>query len=367
MKRILTLLVVTFLVSTVSVMAEQSTLIDFSTLTTDYPQQNATQNAATMIDFSNVAGASFTQADKAAMRTSLAVQNWEVELASSSRSVENATLSMVQPAPVRQGASQYAGETVLGVRVHFPTEPFNSWAMVKPPFEIPAYSDKTTVDQNGDIVVPPDQQGLGDKFDNYGIVKNIGTLKSVSVDVYGLNFPENFSVILQDQNNQQQEIFLGNLKFDGWRKLTWENPNYISEVRDREIRQLPLYPNLSPYRKLIGLLFYRDASQVGGDFISYIKDIQVTYDQATLSTQSDINNEQVWGILEQREQQRRESELRKLGNLQVLRYLEQQKMDKSSLNQQQQGSTQGTGATSGSSGNAQGSSSSSSGSSSSGQ
>lgn len=355
MKRILVLMVVAFVTVTVSVMADQSTLIDFSQLTADYPQQSPTQNSATMIDFSNVAGASFTQADKAAMRTSLAISNWDVQLASSSQNVENDTMSMVQPAPVRQGASQFAGQTVLGVRVHFPTEPFNSWAMIKPPFEIPAYSDKTTIDQSGNLVVPADQKGIGDKFDNFGIVKNVGTLKSLSVDIYGLNFPESFSVILQDQNNQQQEVFLGNLQFDGWRKLTWNNPNYISQVRDRTLRQSPLYPNLAPYRKLIGFLFYRDADQVGGDFISYIKDIQITYDKAILETQSDINNEQVWGILEKREQQRREAELRNLGNIQVLRYLEEQKMDHSSS--QQNGNSQGTSS----------SGSSSSGSSSSGQ
>jgi hypothetical protein len=348
MKRFLILFVVTFMALSVSVMAEQSTLIDFSKLTADYTSSTPPQNTATMIDFSNQAGASFTQVDKAAMRTSLAISNWDIELASSSRNVMNLTESLVKPATVRQGAANYAGDTVMGIRVHFPTEPYNSWAMIKPPFDIPAYSDKTTVDNNGNLTVPQDQVGVGDKFDGFGVVKNVGSLKSLSVSVMGLNYPERLGVILSDENNDQQEIDLGPLNFDGWRTLTWENPNYIADVRNRALRVQPLYPNLTPYRKLVGFIIYRDGSQIGGDFISYLKDVNIVYDLATLNLQTDINNEQVWGILQQREQARRQAELQKLGNIQVLRYLEQQKMAKpaapgSQGGQSSGGTTGGTG------------------------
>ncbi len=339
MKRFLVLFAVAFTVLSFSVMAEQSKLIDFSQLVANYPNNNPQQNDATMIDFSNQAGASFTQADKAAMKTSLAIDNWVVTLASSSRNVINQSESMVKPAQVRQGAAQFAGDTVMGIRVHFPTEPYNSWAMITPPFDIPAYMDKTTVDNNGNLTVPAADKGLGNKFDGYGVVKNVGTLKSLSVDVMGLNYPESLSVVLTDQNNDQQEVFLGNLTFDGWRTLTWNNPNYVSEVRNRQLRQYPLYPNLTPYRKLTGFLVYRDAAQIGGDFISYIKDVNITYDKAVLNLQSDINNEQVWGILQQREQSRRDAEFRRLGSIQVLRYLEKLKMDNPAAQQGQAGTT----------------------------
>jgi len=339
MKRFLVLFAVAFTVLSFSVMAEQSKLIDFSELVANYPTNNPQQNEATMVDFSTAAGASFTQADKAAMKTSLAIENWVVTLASSSQNVINEAASMVKPATVRQGAAQFAGQTVMGVRVHFPTEPYNSWAMIAPPFDIPAYMDKTSVDANGNLVTAANQQGLGDKFDGYGVVKNVGTLKSVSVNVMGLNYPESLSVVLTDQNNEQQEIPLGNLNFDGWRTLTWNNPNYVSEVRNRQLRSYPLYPNLTPYRKLTGFLVYRDAAQIGGDFISYIKDVSITYDKAVLNLQSDINNEQVWGILQNREQARRDAEFKRLGNIQVLRYLESLKMDQTG--QQAQAAAQG--------------------------
>jgi hypothetical protein len=132
--------------------------------------------------------------------------------------------------------------------------------------------------------------------------------------------------VLQDENNEQREVFMGYLNFDGWRDLTWMNPNYVSDVRNRELRQFPLYPNLAPMRKLIGIRIYRDAMMEGGDFITYTRDITVTYDRAVLQLERDINDERVWGILQEREAARRDAELRNLGNIQVLRYLEQRKM-----------------------------------------
>jgi len=89
----------------------------------------------------------------------------------------------------------------------------------------------------------------------------------------------------------------------------------------------PLYPKGEPYLKLIGIIIYRDAAQEGGDFVTYVKDIKVTYDKAIIQTTRDINDEAIWGILQQRNEARRLAELKRLGNLQVLRFLEQQKMD----------------------------------------
>jgi hypothetical protein len=250
---------------------------------------------------------------------------------------------LVKSATVREEADRYAGDTVMGVRVNFPQNDFNSWALVQPPFEIPAYADPTEVQDDGTLTVPEDQEGSGDKYVGAGVLKNVGTLKSISVTVHGLNFPHGFSVILQDETNEQKEVFMNYLDFNGWRTLEWENPNYVENVRNRELRELPLYPNLQPMRKLIGFRIYKDGSMPGGDFITYIKDVTLTYDLAVLDLQRDINNEQVWGILQERERARREAELRRLGNVQVQRYLEQQKMDDPEERQQEGGQQQGGG------------------------
>lgn len=322
MKRFSLILLGLVFVLSIPVFADTSVLLDFSTLVAD---TEFGENEATLVDFSDQAGTGFTDDERNAMKTSLALQNWEVVLASSSRTVDNMRKSMTRAVRVNDNAVKFAGETVLGVRIHFPMDPFNSYAIVKPPFEIPAYMRRTILQADG-TMIEDDQDLTGSKFEGYGVVKNVGVVKSISVNVYGSNFPNGFGLILKDQNNREQQIFMSYLNFDGWRELVWNNPNYVTEVRDREIKRYPLYPRSEPMRKLVGLVFYKDAAQEGGDFISYVKDITITYDKALLETTRDINEEEVWGILSDREAARRTSEFARLGNLQVLRYLESKKM-----------------------------------------
>jgi len=326
MKRIGILLI---LILTLAFIAfpEEAILINFSTLAEDLVDVgNREENEPTLVDFSEKAGTGFTEEEKAAMKTSLKLDNWEVVLASSSRTVINQTMSKAITATVNDNAKKYAGEAVLGVRIHFPEENFNSWAIVQPPFEIPAYMRKTEFQLDGTLT-EDDTDLLGTKFDNYGVLKNIGTIKTITMNVYGSNFPNGIGLLLKDQDNNVKNIFMDYLKFDGWKTLTWKNPNYITEVRNRELKQLPLYPKATPMYKLAGVIIYRDGSQPGGDFITYIKDISMTYDKAVLNLERDIDEEALWGILEERETSRRTAEFSKLGNLQVLRYLESKKMD----------------------------------------
>ena len=306
--------------------ADEAVLLDFSSLTADYPSDKPKENSATMVDFSGVSGSSYTDEEKAMMKTSLAIPNWDIIFSSSSRTVFNQSLSTAKQAKVRDGAPNFAGATVMGVRVHFPTGMYNGWALVAPPFEIPAYLDKGTIGSDGKINVAAEEAGRGRMFDGVGVVKNVGVLKSLSMNVHGLNFPHTVSVILKDENNEEQEIHLGTMKFDGWRKMAWENPNYISEARNRELRVFPLYPRSAPMRKLVGIRIYRDGSHEGGDFIGYFKDISIIYDKALLTLERDIDDEGIWGILQKREEARRNAEIRRLGHLQVLRYLENKKM-----------------------------------------
>ncbi|MFP4113653.1 MAG: flagellar filament outer layer protein FlaA [Spirochaetota bacterium] len=328
MKRIFILLVIAMVA--VGAFAAESTLIDFTLLTADTTvgEGDAAQqeHERTLVDFAEVAGASFTEEERDLMKSSLFIENWEVDLNSSAESALTQANSQVRLATVREDAEPFGGDPVLGARVSFPTEPWNAWAVIQPPFEIQGYADRTELNADGEVVeVQGDDVGEGDKFeDGYGVIKNVGVLKQVGLNVYGLNFPHSISVILQDENNEQHEIFMGYLQFDGWRQLIWDNPNYITDVRDRELQTYPLYPNLQPMMKLVGFRVYRDGSNVGGDFITYIRDVTLVYDEARLELQEAIPHDDLWGILDQREQERRQAELRRLGNQQVLRFIEQQ-------------------------------------------
>ena len=312
MKRIIVFLAV-FLIVAAMASAVENVLIDFNELVDDFQGEHQ----ATLMDFSSTAGTTFTEEEKAAMNTSLYVPNWAVELSSSSRSIVNDRLSYVRFPTVNAQGFKYAGENVLGVRVHFPTSPHNSYAWIKPPFMIPAFATNAFIED----------APKGDQFNGFGVIKNVGTIKSIKVNTYGMNFPVGLAVVLSDENEQTRQIPMGYLDFDGWRELTWENPNYIYEIRNRELRSIPLYPSRGAAVTLDSIQLYRDAMKEGGDFIGYFKDIVVTYDQAIIQDiDTDLNHEQIWGILAEREVERQNAELKRLGNLHILRYLEEKKM-----------------------------------------
>lgn len=332
-----------------AVIADEAVLIDFSALTADIipdpiDESKLTQNRGTMMDFSTVAGASYTDEQKAQMRVSLAIENWDVLLASSSRVGMNEALSYTREAQVDAEAAKYPGSTVLGIRVRFPLEPFNSWARIQPPFDIPAFEPKADIDDNGAITERTNEQGTDPanahltRFEGVydsearmaralGVVKNVGTIKAVQVSVRGLQFPHGLSVILKDDQGEERTMFMGYLNFDGWRELRWDNPQYITDVRNRELRISPLYPKATPFVKIAGFLITRDAAHPGGDFITYIKDVKILYDKAVLEPLRDIDDEALWGIVGKREEDRKRTESLRFGANQVLRFIERQKQE----------------------------------------
>jgi hypothetical protein len=312
MKRFFTILGVALFLANSGAFAEQATLIDFAKLV---GSGDAGLHAPTTLDYSRQAGSAYSAEDKAKMKISLAIPSWEINLASSSRTVENQTLSFITAAPVKADAAKYAGETVMGVRVHFPDFGVNSFALIRPPFTIPAYA---TLD--GDQTAK-----TGAQFDGYGILKNVGVVKSIQINILGRNFPNGLSLLLENELGEEQEIFMGYLNFDGWKSLTWNNPDYLQSVRNRELKINALYPRSSPFMKLKGIIIKRDSAQEGGDIVSYIKDVKVIYDLAVVDRNADVDDEAVWGILKKREEAARNFELARLGNLQVLRALEDKK------------------------------------------
>jgi hypothetical protein len=314
-----------------SLFAEEAVLIDFGKLAADIhvsvgaDDQDSTpnHNRATMMDYSRVRfGGSFTEDQKKVMRTSLAIGNWEVLLASSSRTVSNMVLSYTKEAASKQWG------TVMGVRVHFPLENFNSWAHIQPPFEIPAFEPRANVQDDGTIEAADNSDGITSpsRFeDGYGVVKNVGTIKSIAVNVYGLNFPHGLSALYIDSFGTKRSSFMGYLSFDGWGELRWDNPSYVQEVRNRDLRLYPLYPASTPFIKFAGFEIKRDASKDGGDFITYFKDVKIIYDKAVLDTDRDLDDEVLWNIIQDRENARKSWEMERFGHNQILRYLDTQK------------------------------------------
>lgn len=331
MKRTLFLTAAVMLLAGTFAFAKESILIDFTLLDADTVADengNPTENSRTVMDYSVAAGATFTSDQKSLMKTSLALPRWEVELNSSARNVEAVAYSQVVAAPVKDTADvPFAGSNVMGVRVIFPTWNNNANARIVPPFEIQAYEPLSDADENGNRLQPTDEQKGKYLFEEgYGLVKNVGTLKSIAVTTMGMNYPHQLYVLLKDNDGVERRYLMGNLYFDGWKTLQWNNPDYISEVRTREIRVYPIYPRGLPFVKFCGFQVTRDASHIGDNFIGYFKDVKIIYDLAVLSADRDIDDEDLWGIIGKKEQARQNNEMSRFGNKQVNRFIEQEKM-----------------------------------------
>lgn len=349
-------LTVALLLAGACVFAEKATLIDFTLLDADIVQKTDvngeavtdkegnpvyTQNRRTCMDYSVSAGASFTEDQKKLMLTSLAMPEWEVQLNSSAQNVMSKNLSQVIAAPVKNEKKDvtvpFKDKVVMGVRVVFPVTQNNANAKIVPPFEIPAYEPYSEADDNGARGEPqaaPDDEsgGLLRNIDNtlfeggYGVLKNVGTIKSISVTTQGMNFPHGLYVWLKDTDGVERRYFMGYLGFDGWRTLQWNNPNYVTEFRNREIRLVPIYPRGLPFVKFTGFQITRDAKHIGGDFVGYFKDVQIIYDKALLSAERDIRDEDLWGIIGRKEALKQAAEMANFGTRQVDRYIEKVNM-----------------------------------------
>ena len=281
MKKTFILVAMAFLLMGAVAVAEEAIIIDFALLNADIiadPNGKMTQNRRTVLDYGKVAGASYTDEQKALMRTSLALEQWDVELNSSAQNPLSVATSTIKEAEVRAEGEKFAGQKLMGVRILFPEWTNNANAKIKPGFLIPAYEKMAQVDDQGNLQEPTAEDKASGKSrfeDGYGVVRNTGVIKSIAVNTYGMNFPHGLYVLLRDQNNVVKRYFMGYLLFDGWREMIWNNPSYIANVKSRELRLYPVYPTALPHVAFEGFLITRDAAHDGGDAIAYFKDVKI--------------------------------------------------------------------------------------------
>lgn len=235
------------------------------------------------------------------------ISKWVVTLNSSASSIQSKLYSMTKPVETKGLVG--GKRIVLGARIKFPEWPFSAWARIAPPFEFPTYS------KDGNFA------NL-----NNGLVKNTGSIYQISVEVNGRNYKNAFILRLKNEFEQIEEYFMGYLFFQGWRRLIWKNPNYITNVDLREIIRLPLYPRSIPYKKLDSFIIYRHGDQWGGDFVVYIANVKITYDLAILEEEEDIDDEKEWGIIRQKAEEKAEKERKLNAELLDLRRRELAKM-----------------------------------------
>jgi len=248
----------------------------------------------------------------------LEIKNWDVVFPASYKNTKTLMNSYVRDSKVSDDSSMFQGQSVLGARINFPAG--RAYADIMPPFSIPAY---TANEESGK------REG---QFDNMGVVKNVGLMKEMRVTVLGRLYDHNMSVILENEKGETKEYYLGSLKHIGWKTLVWKNMDYQIDVRDREFKKgdQALYPNSLPFIKLKGFRVYQNDSSKGGDFITYIGDVQVDFDTFRLEEQeNDIDDESIWNLDVDRNAEGTKVLLIETANYQRVKELEQKRMNTS--------------------------------------
>lgn len=212
------------------------------------------------------------------------LENWKVVLNASSDTAMNRNKSMVKNSP----SQQYGN--VLGVRLQFQSWPHAFWAKVTLPFFFShVYLDGRLVSQNDDN----DDNGLA-----IGVLANVGQIKNVRSWFYGLQYDYNYGVRVVDEMGDLSEYGLGSVNYEGWRRLSWNNRNYLDNIDS--VSDNPLYPFHFPYLKFDSLTFYKTDGSSDPNFIGYARDVTMEFDYAVLREDQDINDEAIWQILSQR-------------------------------------------------------------------
>jgi len=201
------------------------------------------------------------------MNLDLSIPNWSVRVNSSSYTVQARNKAEILAV---KDTLEYPNQNVLGVRVYFPERYANSYALITPPFEIPSYYD------NKDN---PD--GMGTLFIYKGVVRNVGTLKKISVRVLGNNFRYSLYIRIKNNFGDTRDVFVGYLNFIGWRTISWINPHYQWEVdnRNKNRDNVAYYPYEFPYVRLVAILIQRNDAEVTGNFVTMIKEIAIEYEE----------------------------------------------------------------------------------------
>lgn len=233
---------------------------------------------------------------------------WLVTLNSSARIMPNTKLSYVT-----NTTSQKYGN-VMGIRVHYPVEAWNSYATVAPPYAVSLYSVEASEEEGA----PAASMFTGGK----GVITNVQTIRRVTSYVYGRNFAIAYYINIADQNGEITSYPMGYTYFNGWKQLQWMNPNYMADAEQRVLKREPLYPQLFPSVRFDSMVFYRPKTTVGGDFVTYVKDIDVEFEPAFVGGDEDIDDEGTWGIIQTESERRARLNADRIEEMRALREIE---------------------------------------------
>ncbi|MBU1076846.1 MAG: flagellar filament outer layer protein FlaA [Spirochaetes bacterium] len=218
----------------------------------------------------------------------LSIEKWRIKLSGYSDNAFSRQASILKIVDVDSGklSTDLKFSKCLGIRVYFEYSHGNDWAQIKPVIPINTFYAK----------------------EGGGILRNVGPIRSISLWVSGRNYKNSIEVRMVDPSGNFKSVNFGSLFFRGWRKLTWVNPDYIKNVKKRDIIKTHLYPRYSPFLKFDSIVVYKSHQESGGDFVTYIKDVRIEYEPALKAIDEAVDDEGIWRIQETKAIETKEKE-----------------------------------------------------------
>lgn len=141
-------------------------------------------------------------------------------------------------------------------------------------------------------------------------IENISNFKTIKLDYTSFRYISGISLIFEDYKGNKIIKPIGSTELlDGEHTLEWNNPNYIENVKDRNIVLKPLYPYNQADLFLTEIRFHINNGQYN---VQRIKSLQIVYDKDNNSGEEYINDLETQFGLNSKEEEIRNNKSNKL-------------------------------------------------------
>lgn len=119
-----------------------------------------------------------------------------------------------------------------------------------------------------------------------------GITKTVSVWVCGRNMPHDLWLLVQDYNGNNFEIWVGNLEFSGWKKMTTAIPP--SPDGEHGIIQSSVYYGNKPGLRIVGFRVDCNPMDAQGSYYIYMDDLRAVTDLYDVENRDPDDMDDAW-------------------------------------------------------------------------
>lgn len=71
-------------------------------------------------------------------------------------------------------------------------------------------------------------------------------LHRISLEAYGLNSKMLVTLLIEDNQGKKQEIFIGDLEYEGWKEMSYSNPDWLVPIDGFKITGIMIYQKNEP-------------------------------------------------------------------------------------------------------------------------